>query len=345
MENEENTKDIDENEKPTLRGYRTVCAKLGLSMCVYFICRLLVGETAKMLAGNVDILGETAYHLINTLLIIVIVYAIPILFIALLFKSFETYKGNYKKLYKKPRRLARAMGTFPATFGFGHGVALLTLLATYLITRYSGGQTYIEDLLRPTVVEPSTSMISTLTMVFLLVVIAPVFEEFWTRGIMYDALKPYGTGMAILISSLLFGLMHGSLNMLFYTIAYGFAFGYIRYATDSLFTVTILHMIVNAIGAMALLLLSLVEITNEESKLINTVNIIYILAVLILIIVGIVVFLSKIPAIRKFKIENSWKNKSPWEKTGWFFVSTPVIVMLVLAFNELTRNWLLNLFF
>jgi len=342
---EQTTEQAEENNTSKLRDYKVVCAKLGLIMCVYFLCRLALGWVAHQLSSVSDRLGDVMQHLTHTTVVIIFVYIIPILFAAFLFKSFKNYKGNYRTLYKKPKRLARALGTFPATIGFGHGIALLTLLASFLITRYWGVHAYIDDLIRPTVMEPSTDIVSMLTMIFLLVVIAPLFEEFFARGIMYDALKPYGTGMAILISSLLFGLMHGSLYMLFYTTAYGLALGYIRYATGSLFTVTILHAIVNSIGAGALLLSTLTQMTNEENRAINTINVIYILAVLILIIVGVVVFLSKIPAIRKFKIENSWTEIGPWRKTAWFFISIPVIIMMVLAFNELSGFWLSGLIF
>ena len=343
MDNNEFTVQTEENNTSKQRDYKLVCAKLGLIMCVYFTCRLAAGWVATQLSSVSDRLGEDMVSLIYAVVVIVLIYIIPILVAALLFNSFKNYNGNYRKLYAKPRRLARALGTFPATFGFGHGIALLTLLISFLITRNLSGHSHLEDLVRPTVIEPSTNIASMMAMVFLLVVIAPVFEEFFTRGIMYDALKPYGTGMAILISSLLFGLMHGSLYMLFYTTAYGLALGYIRYATDSLFTVTILHAIVNAIGAGALVLSSLVLMTNEENRALNTINIIFILAVLIMIIVGVVVFLSKIPAIRKYKIENSWTEIGPWKKTAWFFISIPVIIMMVLAFNELSGFWLSGL--
>jgi len=324
-------------------GYKIVCAKLGLSMCVYFICRLLANGVAILLGRTVGTIGATAYSLIYFAIAIVLVYVVPLLFTAFIFKSFDNYKGKYRELYKKPKRLARAMGTFPATFGLGHGIVLLTLLASFLISRYLGGNTYISDLFRPTVFEPSTDIISVLTMVFMLVIIAPLFEEFLVRGIMYDALKPYGTGIAILISSILFGLMHGSLYMLFYTTAYGLALGYIRYATGSLFIVTILHAIVNSIGALALLLGTLLEITNEENRFINTAYTIYIVALFIMIIVGIAVFISKIPAIRKFKFENDWKGVNPWKKTAWFFISIPFIIMMIFAFNELSMGLLTNL--
>jgi len=333
----------DQNNKPQLRDYKVVCAKLGLSMCIYFICRLLAGWLSTLLFNSTGIMGETLSTLLSAILSITLVYVIPLLATALIFKSFESYRGNYRKLYKKPKRLARALGTFPATYGFGYGIALLTVLVMYLISRNLSGQTYVEELLRPTVVEAPTSIISVLAIVFLMVVIAPLFEEFWVRGIMYDALKPYGTGIAIIISSILFGLMHGSLYMLFYTTAFGFALGYIRYATGSLFIVTILHAIVNSIAAGALFFTTLQQITNEENKLVNTITTLYLLAMLVLIIVGIVVFLSKIPAIRKYKIENSWTAVGPWKKTAFFFISIPVILMMVLAFNEISGGLLLGL--
>ena len=343
MENMENTEKNEPDEASKLRAYNIVCAKLGLSMCVYFLCRHLTGGAATLLSELSGSMSQTMLYFVHSMVIILMVYIIPVLITFILFNSFKVYKGKYRALYKRPRRLARAFGTFPAMFGLGHGTALLTLLASYLLSRYLGGQTLIEDMLRPTAFEPTSSIAYVLMMIFMMVVIAPIIEEFWTRGIMYDALKPYGTGMAILISSILFGLMHGSLYMLFYATAYGLALGYIRYATDSLFTVTILHAIVNSISAVALLLLTLVQITNEENRVINTVNMIYMVAVLIMIIVGIVVFLSKIPKLRKYKIENSWNGIGPWKKTALFFLSVPVILMMVLAFNEITQNWLLDL--
>jgi len=312
-------------------------------MCIYFVCRLLTGWVAAIFNAFTGVIGETAVSVLLSVTVIVLAYVVPLCLTAVIFNSFAGYKGKYRELYKKPKKLARALGTFPAVYGFSQGTALLTLLVMFLIARNLSGQSYIEELLRPTVIETPTNPVSIIGMVFMLVVIAPVFEEFWVRGIMYDALKPYGAGIAIVISSLLFGLMHGSLYMLFYTTAAGFALGYIRYATDSLLIVTILHAIINAISAGVLLLSSLLLITNEENRLINTLYIIYLLAMLILIIIGVVVFLSKIPAIRKYRIENAWTYLKPWKKTALFFGSIPVIIMMILAFNELSGHLLLNI--
>jgi len=337
--------DCEQDNSSTLRGYKVVCAKLGVAMCVYFLFRLLGGWVILQLGSHFSTMSETAFSLLSSSILIIFVYVIPLLVTALLFNSFANYKGKYRQLYAKPKRLARALGTFPGTFGLGHGVALLTMLVMYLITRNLSGYAYIEELLRPTTVEPSTNLASMFMLIFMMVIIAPLFEEFWVRGIMYDALKPYGVGMAIIISSLLFGFMHGNIYMLFYTTAYGFAFGYIRYATNSLFTVTILHAIVNTIGAGALVVTTLLQITNEDSRVVNTFSWIYMLAILVIIIIGVVIFISKIPKIKKYKFENAWTEIGPWKKTALFFVSIPVILMMVLVINELSQGLFIRLIF
>jgi hypothetical protein len=335
----------EQNCQSKLRGYKIVCAKLGIAMCVYFLFRLFVGWIVMQLGIHSSVMGEAVFSILSNSIIIIFVYVIPLLVTALLFNSFANYKGRYRQLYAKPKRLARAMGTFPGTFGLGHGVALLTMLIMYLITRSLSGYAYIEELLRPTVMEPSTNLANMFMLIFMMVIIAPLFEEFWVRGIMYDALKPYGVGMAIIVSSLLFGFMHGNIYMLFYTTAYGFAFGYIRYATNSLFIVTILHAIVNTIGAGALVITTLLQITNEENRVVNTFSWIYMLALLAIIIIGVVIFLSKIPKIRKYKFENPWTEIGPWKKIAVFFVSVPVILMMVLVFIELSQGLLIRLIF
>jgi len=335
--------DIEFTKRDPLHSYKAVCAKLGLIMCVYYICRILNGLVLYILLNPLRTLGDSGSYIIQTAIAVLFTYIIPILIAAVLFHSFERYKGKFRELYKKPRRLARTFGSLPATYGLGVGVALLTFLTSLLISRLSGGQSFVEDLFRPTTIEPSTNIPSMLTMVFLLVVIAPIFEEFFVRGILYDALKPFGCGMAIIISSVVFGLMHGSLYMLFYSTALGFALGYLRYATGSIFVSTIFHAMINAISAGLLVLSSLREMLGEGHKSLNTIASTYMLAMVVLMIVGVIAFIRKIPVIRKYRIDNNWPEVGAGKKTALFFLSIPVILMLVFAFNEHTNNWLVRL--
>ncbi|MCL2078596.1 MAG: CPBP family intramembrane metalloprotease [Oscillospiraceae bacterium] len=326
------------DDKQTVRGYKSVCAKLGLSMCIYFICRFLMGYAEPVLSRLYGRLPLDFAIVLHHIVIILTVYVIPLFFTVRIFK----YRTPLRTLYKKPRRIAPALGTLPAVIGLGHGIALLTLLASFILSKTLGGDTYIEDLLRPTTIEATSNITQLVMMVILMIVVAPIFEEYWVRGIMFDALKPYGTGMAIIISALLFGIMHGSLYMFFYTTAYGLALGYIRYATGSLFIATILHACVNSIGAIALLLLSLVEMTLEQNKVINTVNMIYLIAAFLMIIIGVIVFLTKIPKIKKYRFENTWTQIGPLKKFGIFIASIPVIIMMILAVIEIAGYILIN---
>jgi hypothetical protein len=47
--------------------------------------------------------------------------------------------------------------------------------------------------------------------------------------------------------------------------------------------------------------------------------------------------------MRKFRIENPWKEMGGWKKMGIFCSSIPVIIMMVLAANELSMGRLLDL--
>jgi membrane protease YdiL (CAAX protease family) len=328
-------------EKPKIAGYKLVCAKLGFVMCVYFICRIVAGFTIGLIA-RLDTISETAFHISQGIVMVMLIYMVPLLVAAILFKSFAHYSGKLKSLYKRPERLAKKLGNFPAMYGLGYGVALLTMLANWLISRFTEETTRVEEYFQPTALEPSVNIAYLIGMVISLVIIAPVFEEFLCRGIIYDALKPYGNGAAIIISSVLFGLMHGSLHMLFYTTALGFALGYVRYATDSLFVVTVLHALLNAVAAGALVAMSLVEITEHENMLVYTFQNIYIFASLVLIVVGITAFIKKIPVIKKYKIENAWNDIGGFKKIALFFVSLPVLLMLVFAFDEHANSMLLE---
>jgi len=335
--------DIELNDKATLNSYKTICAKLGLVMCVYYVCRMLNAVISSVIAVQAAFLGSSVAYILSTITAIVFAYIIPIFAAMAFFNGFDRYSRKFRELYKKPKRLARAIGSFPAMYGLGYGIALLTLLTSMLLTKFAGEKSLIDELFRPTTLEPSSDIVSVLAMFILMVVAAPIFEEFLVRGIMFDALRPYGCGMAIIISSVLFGLMHGSLYMLFYTTALGFALAYIRYATGSLFASTILHAIINSVSGMLLLISSLSEITNGESKLINTALGIYSLAMLILIFLGLIVFIRKIPTIRKYRFDNEWTAVGAGRKMALFLVSAPVLIMLALAANEHTNYWLLKL--
>lgn len=86
-----------------------------------------------------------------------------------------------------------------------------------------------------------------------LVVFAPVFEELICRGVVLGALRSrYGVTAAWLVSSLFFGVLHGQPLQVISATVIGLVLGYVYLATDSLWSVMILHAMNNAVAYLAM---------------------------------------------------------------------------------------------
>ena len=346
--------DSQQQPQPKLHAYKVVCFKLGLVMCLFYICRVTGILISSIMLDYVSGMGDAVQSVLFWTIQVIFIYIIPILFAMKLFKSFEYYRigsGGLRELFEKPDKLSKKLGNISALYGLTQGINLLTALIFFLIPLIFPmvvDNFELRQFFEPTMLDAPQTLTGTILLVFALVIVAPLFEEFLFRGIMYDALKPFGHGIAILITSILFGLMHSSMRMLFYATAAGFALGYIRYATNSLYVVTILHLIVNAVTAGMLLILSLGNIVGGNLELWDTISGIYMLSMIVFVIVGLVAFIKRIPVMRKYKIENTWTEISSNKKVLYFVFSVPMVIMLIMAIdvhaNYPLLSWLIGLF-
>lgn len=79
-------------------------------------------------------------------------------------------------------------------------------------------------------------------------ILAPVFEELFYRKAVIDRLRHYGDLPAILISGLIFGLIHGNFSQVFYATAVGMLLGFIYVRTGSVLYTISIHAAFNMIG-------------------------------------------------------------------------------------------------
>lgn len=79
-------------------------------------------------------------------------------------------------------------------------------------------------------------------------VVPAVAEEFLFRGCILSNLLPYGKAAAIVISSLLFALMHGNFAQFFYTFIAGLILAAVYIETGSIWTSTFIHLFNNFYG-------------------------------------------------------------------------------------------------
>ena len=77
---------------------------------------------------------------------------------------------------------------------------------------------------------------------------APLLEEIFYRKLVIDRLRDFGDLPAILISALLFGLLHGNIPQFIYATLMGLVFGYIYLYTGRLRYTVALHMAINLVG-------------------------------------------------------------------------------------------------
>ena len=84
-------------------------------------------------------------------------------------------------------------------------------------------------------------------MLFLMAVVPATVEEFVFRGIAYGGYRKSGTKfMAVILSALMFGLMHMNLNQALYAFVIGILLALLFEATNSIWTTMLFHFIYNA---------------------------------------------------------------------------------------------------
>lgn len=318
-------------------GFKSVCLKLGIMMIIIFVSRgaesILVSLAHEWFVG----FGSDAAYIIETLLSFLFLYIIPICCSIALLKP----RGMCGRIYRKPEFFSSAMGMFPAFYGMALMVNLLTMLASKLFEDtdlYKSFNTVNE--LKP------DNMLCAGILLFQLVVIAPLFEEFWFRGIVMESLRPYGNGFAILVSGLLFGLTHANFNQFFYATVLGICLGYIAVSTKSIVTTTIMHAMFNGISGILLFLLSFDEVGDyllaraagreAEQTPVVVFYLVFCFVVIMLMIVGIFMVIAKLRKIKKYKVPKVWTELSAGRRWGVFFSRFTVIIALVLAADTFT---------
>ena len=84
-------------------------------------------------------------------------------------------------------------------------------------------------------------------MVFILLVAAPLCEEWFFRKLLLDRACIYGEKLAIFVSALLFACYHTSIYQFFYAFFVGLIFGYLYLRTGRLWVTALMHAIYNLV--------------------------------------------------------------------------------------------------
>lgn len=323
------------NTVDTMRSYKSDCFRFGLFLILTLLLREIAIGVSPLLFSFVeklDIGSAEALYAISLLYSALFCQILPsILAVFMLKYSFKNLCGGFKP----PKQSKKAFANFPAMYGAGMTVNLITMAVMSLILKKGD----IGDSINSTGLQPPT-LASSFILFILTVIIAPVFEEFIFRGAVMNLLKPYGGGIAIFVSAFCFGIYHGNFQQFFYAFALGIALGYIGYATDSIFCTTLLHLMFNGVSGVLMILISTdavktrsldpyAELSDGES-LVMTLYAIFMIIIIVTALVGFIALINKLKKIKKYRIPKVWGEVSNGKKMAIMLLTLPVILAVLL---------------
>lgn len=152
------------------------------------------------------------------------------------------------------------------------------------------------------------------------VAVAPIAEEILCRGIVMKKLEKYGKSFAVLISAMLFGLLHQNIVQFPITMMIGILFGYLA-QKYSLKAAILLHVLNNVSVEM-------VGILGERYAIVWTLDILFLH---FCVVASVVILWKKRDVIKEFCKRQEQKNPA----LKWFF-TTPFMLFTIVYFLFLT---------
>jgi membrane protease YdiL (CAAX protease family) len=181
-------------------------------------------------------------------------------------------------------------------------------------------------------IEPPSTWQEYLGYLVVLSVFAGICEEILFRGTIMPALEKHGLIPAVVFSSLLFALLHGSFLSLISTFSLGVIMAVIVIKTGSLWGGILYHMLNNFYAATYLFIAGRIDVTPAE---VEPQAYLALLPFFVLGLAGVAAGLRQLD--RHSDGESLFKNKKNWLPTGWlgwpFYVS--LILFMVIAIFEI----------
>ena len=236
------------------RAYRSVLNYTGICLLIFlFLINVRTVPTTVISAFE----GYIPYELYYTLseVINIITYLASFIIPALILRIFLKRKGLLQPMRLEFRQSKAAWLLIPGTIGINFCASYLNSM---LMSVFGLTEAYSELLAYP---EQPYEMYQVLLLFLLMALVPAICEEFLFRGTILSNLLPFGQGVAIVASAVLFGLMHQNPYQLLYTTVAGLMMGYAYVKTRSIWYPTVIHLVNNALAV-----LQQVLYTNSENE-------------------------------------------------------------------------------
>lgn len=148
-----------------------------------------------------------------------------------------------------------------------------------------------------------------------------IIEEFALRSVAMQPLRKYGDRFAIVMTALVFGLMHRNAVQGIFAFIAGMVFGYIAVAANSVWPAIIVHALNNSFSV----ILNILNETNEEIA-----GMVYAVTVTIVMIVGILSAIILFVYPKRNKLKNPAPTLTVKEKAASFLLNIPMIISMII---------------
>ncbi len=327
-----------------MKSYKSACLKFGFFLTVTLLMRIVAQG-----------LAPAAVRLINSVTSSVDVkYALSLLYSALFLQVIPSFiaaamlKYSLKNLaggFHPPKNSKKAFANFPAVYGAGMTVNLITMALIQLVT-HNGN---INDSVNSLMLSPP-SMTSAAVLFVMLVIVAPIFEEFIFRGAVMNLLKPYGSGIAVFVSAFCFAVFHGNFQQFFYAFALGILLGYISYATDSMFCNTVLHAMFNAVSGIIMIFATTEAVgkkttdpsavLSDGEQLVLSFYAIFMIAVIVTALIGFIAIIRKLIKIKKYRLPKVWSEIGNGKKLLILIFTVTVLLSIILMTDVMGEGYI-----
>lgn len=177
---------------------------------------------------------------------------------------------------------------------------------------------------QPDDVSDYNSAIGIFSSVFATAVVPAFVEEFAIRGVVLQSLRKYGDKFAILMSSLVFALMHGNMIQIPFAFIAGLALGYAAVKTGSLWTGIIIHFINNSMAVLSMISVERLSAKGSSMFAMGLYAVVFLIGLICL----------AVYCKRNNRAERSLPNAdfmygSEREKAKYFIFNAPMIISIV----------------
>lgn len=216
--------------------------KLTRSVFYCYLPIIIIFVVIRILSsyGYLKFLGVTGTYLVNAGIQVILMFSIPVFLFSAINKNKikDTLKFyNFKKISLSAILISIAIG-----------------FIVYVLNVYTSS--FFSSLLSELGYRSSSSSVLIagypfwlfLVNIFVTAVLPAICEETAHRGMLLKGLSPVGRISAIVLSSILFGLLHLNIEQTFYTILIGFLLGYIVSVCDNIYPAIIIHFMNNALS-------------------------------------------------------------------------------------------------